>query len=358
MKTGYRGTFVISWAQTEVDGLKAAPTSALGVGSNWRWSGKTLRVDGPGEVLLLDRADGEADLRRRAAKVVHKLVGAALHPNEPLGDFGGNFEAEDPMLNVGFEVTDGRMSYMVTLIDVSPKAPALLMFVDVTPPKDTDLWVVRANMQPSRINRLTDQPTGVICFTPGTLIRTEDGEVPVEHLSEGTKIETRDSGAQEVLWVGKRRITGARMYAMPELRPVRIRAGALGLGQPDDDLIVSPQHRMLISGARARALFNEDEVLVTAEDLIDGRRVLLDHTLREVTYYHLLLEHHEVVWANGLETESFHPANTALAGVEAGQRARLIGMFPELEYDPAAYGDYARRNLDRYEAAILRGEAA
>lgn len=354
MKTGYRGTFVISWTQTEVDGLKVAPKGALGVGSSWRWSGKTLRVDGPSEVLLLDRANGETDLRRRAAKSVHKLVGAALYPTE----HPEQIEIEDPMLNVGFEVTDGRESYMVTVIDVSDRAPPLLMFAGAMPPADTDLWVVRATMSPSHINRLTDQPTGVICFTPGTIIRTEAGDVPVEHLSEGARIETRDNGAQEVLWIGKRRITGARLYAMPELRPVRIRAGALGLGQPDDDLIVSPQHRILIRGARARALFNENEVLVAAEDLIDERQVLLDRSLREVTYYHLLLEHHEVVWANGVETESFHPANSALETVEASQRARLVEMFPDLAFDPAAYGDYARRNLSRYEAAILRGDAA
>ncbi|HGG06395.1 MAG TPA: Hint domain-containing protein [Aliiroseovarius sp.] len=354
MKTGYRGTFVISWTQTEVDGLKGAPVGALGVGSNWRWSGQTLRVDGPPEVLLLERAAEEADLRRRAARTVHKLVGAALYPAEKLTDI----DVDDEDLNVGFEVTDGRDSYTVTIIDVSPNAPPLLMFVDQTPPADTDLWVVRASLQPSRINRLTDQPTGVICFTPGTLIRCEDGAKPVEQLGEGDRIQTRDNGAQEVLWIGKRRITGARLYAMPELRPVRIRAGVLGEDQPDDDLIVSPQHRILVRGPRARALFNTDEVLVAAEDLIDDRKVVLDHSARQVTYYHLLLENHEIVWANGVETESFHPANTALDSVEASQRAQLISMFPELEFDPAAYGDYARRNLTRYEAAILSNDAA
>ncbi len=354
MKTGYRGTFVISWAQTEVDGLTNAPKSALGVGSSWRWSGETLRVDGPPEILLLDSADGEADIRRRAAKIVHKLVGAALSPTE----HPSRITVEDPVLNTGFEVTDGRRSYIVTLVDVAPNAQPLLMFLDDTPPADTDLWVVRATLQASHINRLTDQPTGVICFTPGTHIRLEDGLKLVENLTKGDRIQTRDNGAQEVLWIGQRRITGARLYAMPDFRPVRIGAGAIGHQQPDGDLIVSPHHRMLIKGHRARALFNQDEVLVAAKDLIDDRRVRLDFSLREVTYFHILLEHHEIVWANGIETESFHPANAALESVEASQRAELIGMFPQLEYDPAAYGDYARRNLDRYEAAILMGDAA
>ena len=354
MKTGYKGTFVISWTQTEVDGLRNAPKGALGVGSNWRWSGDTLRVDGPPEVLLLDRASGEANLRKRAAKVVHKLVGAALYPGERLDEI----EVEDPLLNVGFEVTDGRESYVVTVIDVSPDAPPLLMFSDATPPRDVDLWVVRATMQANPKDLLLDQPTGVICFTPGTRIRCEDGDKLIEHLGEGDRIQTRDNSSQEVLWIGKRHITGARLYAMPELRPVRIRAGALGLEVPDEDLIVSPQHRMLIKGRRAQALFNTDEVLVAAEDLIDERRVVLDYSIKQVTYYHMLLENHEIVWANGVETESFHPANTALESIEVSQLSRLVEKFPELEYDSAAYGDYARRNINRFEAAILRGDAA
>lgn len=320
MRTGYRGTFVIAWAQTEVDGQEAAPKTALSVGSTWRWNGKAVRVDGPTEVLLLEHASGEADLRRRAANTVHKLLGAAVDP----GRKPQEVEVESEALNMGFEVTDGRMSYTVTLIEAPGAQMPLLMFVDRVPPAGTDLWVVRASLQPAHVNRLLDQPTGVICFTPGTRIRTADGEVPVEEIREGDRVQTVDDGCQEVLWIGQRRITGARLFAMPELRPVRIRAGALGTGRPDGDLVVSPQHRVLLRGARAQALFNTSEVLARAEDLIDDRRVHFDHRAREVVYYHLLLDRHQVVWANGVETESFHPAGAALETIEAGQRARLL----------------------------------
>ena len=47
METGFNGTFVISWSQTEVDGIPGASVTSLGVGSNWRWTGTPLRVDGP-----------------------------------------------------------------------------------------------------------------------------------------------------------------------------------------------------------------------------------------------------------------------------------------------------------------------
>ena len=115
---------------------------------------------------------------------------------------------------------------------------------------------------------------GVICFTPGTLIDTPAGPRPVEALRPGDRVLTRDDGAQELLWVGSRRMSGARLYALPHLRPVRLgavrlgavrlRAGAFGLLRPAADLLVSPQHRLLVRGAAARALFNEPEVLVQA----------------------------------------------------------------------------------------------
>ena len=354
MMTGFQGTFVISWAQTEVDGLAAPPRAALGVGASWRWSGRAVRVDGPQDVLLLGGPTGETDFRKRAARKVKRLVGAALKGSQPdpvLLEDDSAFD--EPLFHLGFDVTDGFARYTVTLIEVAPGAPPLLMFTGDVPPVATDLWVVRVEMEATEINRMTDQPTGVICFTPGTRIRTETGDVAVEEIREGDRIQTKDSGLQDVLWIGEKRVSGARLYAMPELRPIRLRQGALGIERPDEDLIVSPSHRLLVRGPKARALFNTDEVLVTARDLIDDAGVVRDHSLSQVTYVHILLPRHEVVFANGLETESFHPAGEALDSVDNWSRDRLLGMLPELGADPMAYGDYARRALSKAEAAIL-----
>ena len=81
MKTGSQGTFVISWSQTETDGLKAASLDVLAVGATWRWTGAPVRVDGPQGVLILTEAEGEADLRKRAARMVRRLIGAAVGNN-------------------------------------------------------------------------------------------------------------------------------------------------------------------------------------------------------------------------------------------------------------------------------------
>jgi hypothetical protein len=67
----------------------------------------------------------------------------------------------------------------------------------------------------------------------------------------------------------------------------------------------------------------------------------------------MLLDQHEVVWANGVETESFHPASAALSTLDDIDRARLLAAHPELEFDPHTYGRFARRQLSSSEAAIL-----
>jgi hypothetical protein len=353
MKTGFRGTFVISWSQTELDGLSAAPLDALDVGAAWSWHGEAVRVDGPSDLLRLDRADGEAELRRRAARVVRRLVGAAVQNRTDID----RVEVDEPLMDSSFVVTNGVQSYTVTLIDAGPGQRPLLMFVDEVPPSGRDLWVVHHSLGTVQVPQ-AEPDGGVICFTPGTRIATPEGPRPVEQLREGDWVQTRDNGAQEILWIGARRMTGARLFVTPQLRPVRIKAGALGIDRPEQELLVSPGHRMLLRGRAALDLFNTPEVLVAARDLVNGTTIITEQSVREVTYIHLMLGRHQVLWANGVETESFHPANAALSALGDEDRKRLVALMPGLQADPMSYGGHARRNLSTPEAAILMHEAA
>ena len=351
MGTGFRGTFVISWSQTEVDGLQAAPLPSLTVGAAWAWRGDAVRVDGPQDVLRLDGADGSDMMRRKAARIVHRLVGAAMDrkpAQNPAADDVG------PMSDSSFVVTDGAKSYTVTLIDVGTARQPLLMFMNDIPPRNVGLWIVHHNFTTTAAEDLVGPSAGgVICFMPGTLIDTPDGSKRIEDLQEGDKVQTKDSGPQQIQWIGARRMTGARLFALPGLRPVRIGSGALGVDRPDMELLVSPEHRMLINGDVARDLFNTPEVLVAAKDLINGSTITVDLKVREVTYIHLLLPRHEILRANGVETESFHPANAALSALNERDRVRLLAGLPEIEMDAHSYGAYVRRNLSSSEAAIL-----
>jgi len=356
MGMGFRGTFVIPWSQTEIDGLDAAPVQSLRVGAAWAWRGDAVRVDGPSDVLRLDQAEGAKNLRTRAARMAHRLAGATHErqktspPDEAHGD-------TPALLNKGFVVTDGVKCYSLTLIEMESGAQPLLTFFNEIPPRNRDLWIVHHTLGATgRTDRGAGQ-SGMICFTPGTRLRTQDGTRPIKDLREGDLLQTKDSGMQPLRWIGRRRMSGARLFAMPKLRPIRIRGGALGLERPDADLLVSPEHRMLIRGPAAQSLFNTPEVLIAAKDLINGKTITVDNQVRDVTYIHVLLDQHQVIWANGLETESFHPASAALANLDKLDRERLLAQYPELENDAHTYGSFARRRLSVSEAAILRHAA-
>jgi hypothetical protein len=267
-------------------------------------------------------------------------------------------EVEDKPFEQSFTVTDGRDTWTVTLIEGATPSARLCMFVGEIPPRTADLWIVNHTVELKSRDQNEDAAGGVICFTPGTMIRTIDGLKRVEDITEGTRVQTKDNGCQEVLWTGARRVTGARLYAMPHLCPIRLRAGSLDDDVPDAGLLVSPDHRVMIKGARARALFNTDEVLVTARDLVNDGSIYIDRSMREVQYIHMLLPSHEIVFANGVQSESFHPASAGLDHLAPLDRARLFSQVPDIETDVNSYGAYARRVVSSSEAAILRHDVA
>ncbi|MEO5621483.1 MAG: Hint domain-containing protein, partial [Cypionkella sp.] len=193
----------------------------------------------------------------------------------------------------------------------------------------------------------------VSCFTPGVRIATPKGEVAIEDLAVGDLVLTRDHGAQPIRWIGARRIGAAELARDPALRPVRIAAGALGPALPEAEMMVSRQHRMLISGQRAELLFGTDEVLVRAAHLLGLRGVDLAE-VEEVTYMHILCDQHEVLLANGAWSESFQPGDLTLNGMDAEARAEIFKIFPELaENGPQARFAAARSTLRGFEARVL-----
>lgn len=184
----------------------------------------------------------------------------------------------------------------------------------------------------------------IACFTEGTLIDVPGGRVPVERLQVGDAVMTRDHGAQVVRWVGR----AVRPAVGPDA-PVEIAAATFG---DHGRVRLSPNHRVLVTGARAELLFGEAEVLVKARHLVDGRAVRVVEG-GEVAYLHLLFDRHEVVTANGLACESYHPAS--LAGCDAEARDEVLRLFPALREDGAAYGPLARVELKAREARLLVG---
>ncbi len=193
----------------------------------------------------------------------------------------------------------------------------------------------------------------IICFTPGTRIATRRGEVPVQQLKTGDMVVTRDNGTQPVRWVGRRNLSPADLMKMPAYFPIMIRAGALGKNTPLRDMMVSPNHRMLIASELAEVMFGEREVLVAAKHLtgIDGVEVM---QMPRVSYIHVMFDSHEVVLADGCWAESFQPGDLSMAGIKNEQRREILDLFPELE-EAQGLKNYtaARRLLRAHEAHLL-----
>lgn len=168
------------------------------------------------------------------------------------------------------------------------------------------------------------------CFTAGTMISMPEGMRAVESLRVGDLVMTADHGAQAVRWINQRRVSGWALAAAPHLRPVRIKAGALGAGCPVTDLLVSPQHRMVVRSKIAQRMFEADEVLVAAKHLLGMPGIELVDDLPEVTYLHFICDNHEVVFANGAPAETLYAGPVALKSLGEEAVAEILLLFPDL----------------------------
>jgi hypothetical protein len=132
-----------------------------------------------------------------------------------------------------------------------------------------------------------------ICYLPGTLIATPLGEMEVERLAPGDMALTLSGEARRIVWVGTGRVLATR-GRRSAATPVIVRKGALGDNVPHSDLRVTKAHALYIDG-----------VLVPVEFLVNHRTILWDDHAQEVTIYHIELETHDVLLANGAPAESY-----------------------------------------------------
>lgn len=197
----------------------------------------------------------------------------------------------------------------------------------------------------------TTDTTGVVCFTDGTMIRTASGNRPIEELQIGDMVHTVDRGLQPIKWIGTSHYDEHDLDDNPKLRPIVVNARVFG---SDRDLVVSRQHAFLLP---------ERDLLVRAIQMvkadIPGVRVALGR--KRVTYYHIMFERHELIYAEGIATESMYPGPQALRALCPEAIEDLLSVFPQFTQIGStaeaelAYGPTARGML---ETADLRAAAA
>lgn len=168
------------------------------------------------------------------------------------------------------------------------------------------------------------------CFTAGTLVQTPNGPTDVALLSKGDWVTTVDDGPKQIKWLGRRRLRAEDFAQNPNLLPVRIVAHALGKGLPQRDLLVSRQHRMLLSSRIAHRMFGKSEVLVSAIRLTELAGIFVDTDVTEIEYIHFLFEDHQLVFAEGAQSESLYLGSEVQRALSPDAAREISAIFPQL----------------------------
>ncbi len=245
-----------------------------------------------------------------------------------LGDQTGTFGTPVNFTASAFADPDdapGTITYAATLSDGSP-LPTWLSFdgstrtFSGTPPTgpDLNLSIKVTATDPSSLSASALFNLAVTCFAPGTRIATKSGDVAVENLKPGDKVRTMIGGPlSEVRRIRHRSIDCTR-HPNPQLVwPVRITAGAFAAGIPSRDLVVSPDHAIY---AKAEG------VLIPAKYLVNDTTIRREPVDR-VEYYHVQLDRHDVLIAEGLTAESYLDIGDASAFDASGQ---VVQLHPDL----------------------------
>jgi hypothetical protein len=334
---------VIFGTQSTIDGNPVNYNFAPS-GSNWRYTGTDT-------YFVVQEEDGatnfNGDPTNEQVSAQEQFGGVG----EQTVDIGGTDRQLiwDYTFTVSQTVAGVTTTWQVAVIDVdlnndndlndAGEDGYFLVFPDGLPPADTNLSIggISAN---SDFTPHTALGGYVVCFEAGTLIETIDGPRAIETLEDGNMIETRDGGIQPLRWSGC-----TTVVATGDLAPVVITAGTFG---STTDLVVSPQHAVLITGWRAELFYGEDEVLVRAVDLLDH-----DGVYRRpggvVNYWHILFDAHQVVTASGLWSERLYPGEMTMDAISPKSRCEIN----ELLEDITTYGPKAAPCIRKFEAAVM-----
>jgi len=185
---------------------------------------------------------------------------------------------------------------------------------------------------------------GPLCFTRGTLLETDHGEIAIEDLVVGDLIRTMDNGMQPIRWIGSSTTPATGSNA-----PILFRKGAIGNTR---DMLLSPAHRVLLQGWRTELLFGKSQMLASAKSLVNDSTILRQAS-DKVEYFHVLFDQHEIVFSEGAPTESFHPADMSVDAMASEARDEIYRLFPQLQQSATSYGPAVRETLMPHEITLM-----
>ncbi|PTQ72598.1 Hint domain-containing protein [Celeribacter persicus] len=232
---------------------------------------------------------------------------------------------------VGISITTG---YNTEIVGVA--------FDGAQPPAGVTLTYVQGNSTYQSTGPNLDPTPTVPCFAAGTKIETPNGEVPIQYLKVGDLVSTLDHGPRPILWIGHSTVDGRS-----KLAPIQIEAEALG---NRNALKVSPNHRFLLHGADIELLFGEESVFAPAKALVNDISIRRSPCHR-VTYFHILLSGHEIIFSEGIATESLFTGPMAMSALDDAARNELYEIFGDALPDAATL---SRPEITVSEATALK----
>lgn len=171
----------------------------------------------------------------------------------------------------------------------------------------------------------------------GTYVMTARGEMPVERLSVGDRVITRDHGMQAIRWIGSE-----KKHVTAENAPVLFKKGAI---KNNRDFIVSADHRIVFKGAEAMMLYGVKEVLIPAQKMVNDDTIVRA-TGGEVEFFQIVLDQHEVIYCEAAAAESFMPDENGIAVLSCENKSHMLNALPVLKAASNSYGPTARGFVD------------
>ncbi|MBU2963709.1 Hint domain-containing protein [Citreicella sp. C3M06] len=238
-----------------------------------------------------------------------------IAPGSQLGTPGAELHLD---CVVTFMTGDGRITEGLVLVETDGGDVAgiyLMPLGEMSPRVDYALMGIDPDGGLAKFAQLA-----CVSFTAGTMITLASGaQVPVESLTVGERVLTRDDGAQTLRWIGH-----GTTRASGDFAPVLIRQGVLNNAR---DLLVSPDHRLFIYQREDRLGAGRAEVMIKARHLVDGERVMRVSG-GFVDYYQMLFDHHQIIYAEGIAAESMLVDNRTRAVLPREVAGALSTLLP------------------------------
>ena len=192
----------------------------------------------------------------------------------------------------------------------------------------------------------------VICFARGTRIETPSGPTRIENLRTGDLVHT-EHGPKPIQWIGSTKLTYHHLAADPSLRPIKVRAHAFDDNVPEKEIVLSPNHRVVVQNEYVSLLFGFERALCAVKHLVDPGKIESFLPLNGVEYFHLMLEQHEIVQCNNLSSESLYLGSDAFDAIGEKAMAQLQNDLKSRMPSGEVRQKSALPVLKKHEASLL-----